>query len=248
VSARGAAERGYALIMAAVAALALAVIAAIVTYSAASVAMGSVYEAAQAEASSVAAAGLEWGVATRQSGTQSFGGGTFTVAIGPGRLVTSTGVSGMATRVAVCELSLVYVPSSRWASNGSSVAFEVYNDTGADESVTGLTATLASAGYYETVTMSIFADVNSGVSAVDYGTIWSYATDGGGARAGSGAAIAFASPPVVPAGGQALVTLTGFNTAPTGGSPIGMDTQEVRVVFMDASGPLAATAVPRITP
>jgi hypothetical protein len=246
-------ERGYALIIAAVAIFFLALVAAVIAPQLAGGMVSANLEVNQLQAKEIADAGLQWALVTGQTGTKSFGGGQFTVAMN-GRQIVSTGTFGASSNplasacVASTDLTLFYVPGSRYANVNDLVAFEAFNKTGSPVTLTSMVATLSATGFYETVAIKVFSDSGSGAPTVDYGTVWSYTTDGGGTRPGSGTSITFASAPTLPTGRQALIQLTGFKAGAASTTPVDMDLAEARVVFSIASGALAPTIVPRTTP
>jgi hypothetical protein len=242
--------------MAAFAILFLAVVSSVIVTAAAGSARSAALELDRTRASEIATAGLEWALATDGAEAHSFGGGSFRIVRGPGRRVRSTGLAGSAVRVAVIETTLIYVPRSRVeGTSNQHVTFEVFNKTGADLDLRGLQVEPSRAAYFEEVRLRVFADLPA-AAGVDYGVVWNYARDGGGARAGTGTPARFPSSVIVAAGRQALVEIDRFKAGVTG-RPAGvvMDPHELRVEFLEpdpanvgATRALPATAVPRVLP
>lgn len=233
-------EAGYALILAAVAILFLAVVSSVILHAAAGSATSATFEVHMGSARTIAAAGVEWAIATDlaagPSAMRSFGGGSF-VATRSGRTVQATGTYGLSTRAVTAERTIVYVPDSRFSDDDSLVEVEIYNLTGADVGLTGLSLEYPAAAFYEKVELSVFADTASGALPVDYGTIWT-------GRAGSGEQITFAER-VLGAGRQALLRISDFKSS--AGSAFDMDPFELRLTCFDAAGPLPGTPIPRAT-
>ncbi len=241
-------EAGYALIVAAIAVLFLAAVTSVIVHAAAGGAMSSRLDAERERAALNAAAGLEWTLLTGQTGTQNFQGGTFTVTRS-GRRVTSRGDRAGAQRTAEAELTIFYVPDSRYAGENSQVTFEVVNKTNEDLLLTGWSAALSTTAFYEEIRLRIFDEPPS-LPGVDYGAVWNYNVNNNGRRAQSGEALTFGGA-ARPFGRnrQAIVEVTGFRTARQGpASSFDMDTHEMSIRFTTATGDLASTAVPRVEP
>jgi hypothetical protein len=256
MSAGGARERGYALVLAAVAVLFLALAASVIVRAGVAGSVAATHELEQAQSALTAQAGQEWIIGVARTGwgtpmTRSFppGGGTMTVERTGTllRAVRSTGRRGGAVRVCVTDLTLFYVPGSRHSGSGTSVVFEAYNMSGTNVALTGVTPVLSQSAFLEEVRLRLLSSSPTDLAdAVDFGTVWSYTTQGGGTRLGSGGTAQLSQTCTIPNGRQAVFELRGWKAAATGTpSGVQMGGVDLRVVPREGEASMAAMVIPR---
>jgi len=256
-------ESGYALVVAAVAIVLLAVASTLIVHASAGSRIATIYEVEQAQAALTSQAGVEWVVGVAKTGwgafmTRSFpsdGGSMSVERTGfKNRAVRSTGRRGSGVRVSIAEFALLYVPGSRQLETNADVVFELFNLTGSDVDLTGwkldyATPTPSDFAFYEEVRLSVFSSTTTTTpNSIDYGTVWSYTIGGGGSRAGSGTTIAWNQTARIPNNRQALVTIRGFKAGPGGGASRDMDARDFRMTPREGAAFLAGVGIDAVTP